>query len=144
MKKPIAALFGLLVMTAGSLLVLANQGRADLIEFDDDTYAAIAYSPATGKWGYAYDCDSRSSAEEAALSRCKAPDACIVTWVHNGFCALALGDDKSHWGVGWSFGDGASNVSARNRALAECRQRTTGARLVLCVCSLDVQQEVNR
>lgn len=55
--------------------------------------------------------------------------------MNNGFCALALGNDKSTWGVGWSWGDGASTSYARQRALNECRQRTTGARVVVCVAS---------
>ena len=73
-----------------------------------------------------------------------ADDARIVTWVNNGFCALAVGDDKSAWGVGWSWGGGATNIEARDRALGQCRQRTAGARIVLCVCSTNVRPEVNK
>src|SRR4051812_22619925 len=94
--------------------------RADeVIVFNGSTYAAIAYSPATGNHGYAYNHGSRAAAEAAALRYCKGDDARIVTWVNNGFCALAVGDDQSAWGVGWSFGDGATNTYAKNRALLE-------------------------
>ena len=109
-----------------------------------DTYAAIAYSPATGKWGYGNNYGSRGAAERAALQNCPEPDARIVTWVHNGFCALALGDDRSCWGIGYSWGNGASNTAARNFALQDCRGRTTGAHIVLCVYSGNLQPEVHR
>ena len=52
---------------------------------------------------------SRSSAERAALKKCDADDARIVCWVNNGFCALAVSEDGSGWGTGWSYGDGATN-----------------------------------
>ncbi len=100
------------------------RGEADRsIEISGNTNAAIAYSPATGKYGIAYDLRSRSSAEKAALEKCGAEDACIACWVNKGFCALALGSDKSCWGVGWSYGGGASTSKAKDAALDDCRQR---------------------
>jgi hypothetical protein len=117
--------------------------RADeVIVFNGDTYAAIAYSKSTGNYGYAYNHGSRAAAEASALKYCKADDAFIVCWVNNGFCALALGDDREAYGYGYSFGDGATNTSAKNRALLEARRRTTNAHLVLCVCSENVKPEV--
>ena len=100
-----------MVALAGlGLLGLPGEARSDIIVDDDYMYAAIAYSPATGKYGYSWNCDTRGEAEQRALNACKADDARIVCWVNNGFCALALGDDKSRWGVGWSWGDGASTA----------------------------------
>jgi hypothetical protein len=55
--------------------------------------------------------------------------------VHNGFCALAVGNDKSTWGVGWSYGNGSSNQEAIRYALDECRKRTTGAYILVCLSS---------
>lgn len=141
--KRVFAIFGMLVLTTAAFLAFPAPGRSDVIVNNGDTYAAIAYSPSTGTHGYSYNYGSRSSAESAALRNCKAADARIVTWVHNGFCALAVGDDKSCWGTGWSYGDGATNIYARNRALENCRNRTTGARIVLCICSANVAPEVN-
>jgi hypothetical protein len=124
------------------LLIPASEARSDtVIIFDGDTYAAIAYSPATGKIGCAYNYGSRFSAEQAALGRCPAADARIVGWVHNGFCALAVGADKSCWGVGYSYGDGATNRYAKQRALYECSQRSSGGRVLVCVCSENVAPE---
>jgi hypothetical protein len=100
-----------------------------------DSYAAIAYSVATGNYGTANNWDTRQGAEEAALANCKADDARIVAWVQNGFCALALGDDKSKWAYGVSYNIGATNVDAMARALAACRAQTTGAYIVVCICS---------
>jgi hypothetical protein len=129
-------------LTLVAFLSLASTARSDeVIVFDHDTYAAIAYSPSTGSYGYAYNCDSRGEAERLALKHCKARDARIATWVHNGFCALAVGDDQSCWGSGWSYGDGATNREAKRYALDECRKRTTGAHIILCVCSADVEPE---
>lgn len=132
--------FVLFALMAAAFLGLGRT-RADDVIFDGDTYAAIAYSPATGKYGYAYNFGSRASAEEAAVRNCKADDARIVTWVNNGWCALALGDDRSSWGTGWSFGDGATNTFAKQQPLGECRKRTTGCRVVLCICSLNLAPE---
>jgi hypothetical protein len=139
-----STILGILALALASLLTVPAPARSDTIYFNGDTYAAIAYSPETGKWGYAYNCGSRGQAERMALSNCPQSDARIVCWVHNGFCALALGDDKASWGTGWSYGDGATNTAARNYAMTNCKARTTGARIVLCVCSTNVRPEVNQ
>ncbi len=121
-----------LLVLAGVLLPAA---WADVIDIDEASFAAIAYSPATGEFRYACGYGSRGSAERAALGACKAQDARIVCWVNNGFCALALGNDQKYWGVGWSYGDGASTTEAVRFALQECNRRTTAARIVLCLSS---------
>ncbi|OAI46170.1 hypothetical protein AYO44_11790 [Planctomycetaceae bacterium SCGC AG-212-F19] len=122
--------------TLSILGTVSNVRAQQVIVFDGDTYAAIAYSPSTGKYGYASNYGSRWSAQNAALRNCPVADAKIVTWVHNGFCALALGDDVSAWGIGYSYGDGATNTNAKQRALNECSKRSNGARIVVCVCSV--------
>ncbi len=116
-------------------VVFATSAFAQSLDVDSSSYAAIAYSPETGSYGYSYSFHSRASAERAALDHCDASDAQIVCWVNRGFCALALGDDKSCWGTGWSYDDGAASADAKDRALAQCSGRTTGARVVLCLVS---------
>ena len=64
-------------------------------------YAAIAYSPKTGKWGYAFGSYSLGTVQRNALNRCGAFDAQIAVWVENGWCALAQ-DANGHYGWGWS------------------------------------------
>lgn len=115
--------------------LVAQYGQARTIEVDPQTYAAVAYSPSTGEFRYSHGYRTRASAERAALDLCDAPDARIVCWVNDGFCALALGDDKQFWGTGWSYGSGASSMEAKEFALEECRKRTTNARVVLYLVS---------
>ena len=115
--------------------------RADSISYTGSSYAAIAYSEKTGKYGYSFQQPARSTAETVALRNCKADDAKIVTWARNGFCALAVGDGTA-WGIGYSYGDGATNTSAKERALAECQTRGKNSRLLLCVCALSNKVEV--
>jgi hypothetical protein len=108
---------------------------ASAIDVSNRSYAAIAYSPSTGNYGYVYDYRSRKSAEAAALEKCNAPDAQIVCWINRGFCSLALGDDKSCWGVGWEYGGGAESRKAVDRALENCRKRTTGVYTAVTISS---------
>jgi hypothetical protein len=115
--------------------MFARVAAADEIEVDPDSFAAIAYSPSTGEFRYAYNYEDRGSAEQAALKTSTAKDARIVCWVNEGFCALALGDDKSAWGTGYQFGNGANTNAAKATALAECKKRTTGAHIVVCLSS---------
>lgn len=117
------------------LVVLAATCAADTIQIDRKSVAAIAYSPATGKYGCAYNLRSRSTAEKAALADCGADDARVVCWVKDGFCILALGDDKACWGVGWQYGSSATTEAPRKKAIADCGNRTTNPRLVLVLSS---------
>jgi len=105
----------LAALLAVSLFAPAMQATDDdhSIEISHNSYAAIAYSPATGKYAYAYDYRGRAAAEKAALEKCGAEDATIACWVNHGFCALALGNDKSCWGAGWEYGNGANNQRAK-------------------------------
>jgi len=141
MQLSVTRLFTMVLLLLGGSGALPSAAAPNILFFHGSTYAAIAYSEETGKYGYAYDCPSRDIAEVLARRRCQARDAKVVAWVNNGFCALALGD-RGAYGTGWSNGNGASNAAAKNTALAECAQRGKNARLVLCVCSLDRKPEV--
>ena len=50
----------------------AASASAKSIYGDRNTYAAIAYSPVTGKFAYSYNHYTRKGAEEEALKKCKA------------------------------------------------------------------------
>jgi uncharacterized protein DUF4189 len=117
------------------LAAIVHAQENTTMEISRSSYAAIAYSPATGKYAYASDYRSRPAAEKAALAKCGAEDAVIACWVNWGFCALALGSDKSCWGVGWQYGGGANNHQARDRALEDCRNRTTGVYTAIILSS---------
>ncbi len=92
-------------------LSAASQARADF----GDTFAAIAYSPATGHVGYAYNAPSQRAAERAALEQCDRFDAEILVVVKNGHVALAVGEDGSY-GYAW----GSSQAIAEGIALRKC------------------------
>ena len=90
-----------------------------------DLYAAIAYSPSTGKYGYAYGKGSRAAAENAARAYARAGDARIAIWCKNAWCALALSNPSGAWGAAW----GNSKAEASNAALRNCPSR---GRYVAC------------
>jgi hypothetical protein len=59
------------------------------------------------------------SASIDAIEKSQAPDAQIVVWSENGWCALAREKDGAAIGIGW----GGTSAQARLRALADCRKR---------------------
>lgn len=107
----------------------------------DDQYAAIAYSRKTEKYGFAHGCYSREIAERQAIRNCPADDAKIVTWVCNGFCALAVGENGA-WGGGYSNDARASNTAAKNAALRACAKHSDKPRILICVCSVKRKPEI--
>jgi len=78
-------------------------------------YGAIAYSPETGRYGDSYNYSFLGDAENDALARCDAPDAEIVAWCRNEWCALAVADDGSY-----GYSSGPTQASAEAAALADC------------------------
>jgi uncharacterized protein DUF4189 len=127
------SLFVIAVAIAPTQFAFGEDDRS--IEISHNSYAAIAYSPGTGKYAYASDYRSQKAAEKAALEKCGADDATIACWVHHGFCALALGNDKSCWGVGWEYGGGADNQTAKRKAMEDCQNRTTGVYIAVMLSS---------
>ena len=105
------------------------------IQIDESSFAAIAYSPSTHTYAYSHSHRSRAAAEEAAVKKCAIADARAVAWVNNGFCALALGDDRGCWGGGYDHSPRCTNRNAINRAIEQCAKRTKGAHAVLCLSS---------
>ena len=112
------------ILASAAAFFMAPRALAD----DDDKFAAIAFSQATGSYGYGYGFDTRGDAEKEALAQCSGDDSQVVVWVKNGWAALAVGDDNAY-GYGWA----ADLGTARKTALAECRKRTTNSRVVICV-----------
>jgi hypothetical protein len=97
---------------------------------EHSTFAAIAYSEATGKWGYAYDRPTGQDARRAAVKLSIAEDAEVVVSAGNMWCALALGDAKDAYGVGTG-----SRESAEQLALRAARKVTTNCYVAVCVHS---------
>jgi len=74
-------------------------------------YAVIAYSPTTGRYGYTYNYGYLGDAEVDAIARCDAPDAVVVAWSRNEWCALAVSDDGSYgYSSGWSQAEAEANA----------------------------------
>lgn len=134
--KTLQVLVLVFVLPVTALLSSVAPARPDTIYLDGQTYAAIAYSPSTGKYGYGNGYRSRFAAEREALWQCPQSDAKVVGWVCNGFLALAVGDDNGY-GIGYSYNAGANNGSAMNRALADCRKHTSkNPHIAICICSV--------
>ena len=79
-------------------------------------YGAIAYSPNTGAYGYAYGKSCQAEAENTALSYCNGPDVQIVVWCQNACAALAVSDNGIY---GYAHAD--SRKEAERLALRYCR-----------------------
>ena len=131
------------ILSLVSVATDASESRAsEKISFD--TYAAIAYSPSTGHYGYAWNHGSRGAAERVALSKCKEPDAKIVGWVKAGWLVLAIGEDNAY-GVGWTYGNGATNSDAEKFAVDDLGTHTKGSKrpkVIVCVCSGNIDPEI--
>lgn len=94
-----------------------------------DLYAAVAYSPKTGKWGYGCNYPTKEEAIARAKSECGAKDA-RTNWCKNAWIALAISDDsKGGWGSAW----GETRAQAEAAARKECLARNPDARVVATV-----------
>ena len=87
-------------------------------------FAAIAYSPKTGKIGSsAGQGKTKEEAQALALKQCGAPDAKVYMWGDQ-WVAIAVAEGRS--GVA-GFGPGATRAVAEQAALAQCRKYGNGA-----------------
>lgn len=96
-----------------------------------DAYFAIAFSKSTGRYGVAIAKASKSEAEAECVSRCDAPDAKVVAASKNRCIALALGKNKSVYGVG----EAETEKEAKEKALEDCRKKTTDCMVVVSLNS---------
>jgi hypothetical protein len=115
------------------VLAVGSVPRATADDQYTNYWGAIAYSQTTGAWGYSRHWLSEVNARRVALKNCEAQDAKIVMVVGNYWCALALGDDKSAYGVGYS----KDADEARRFALEECQKRTKNCKIVVCFNTRD-------
>ena len=94
-----------------------------------DFYGAIAFSPATQKWGRAWNLASEADAKSRALNECKKVGGThceIAVWVKNGCGAFAIPPQNATLkssGISWGYND---HGTAKARALEECQKRNKG------------------
>jgi hypothetical protein len=97
-------------------------------------FAAIAYSPSTGKIGYtAANARTKEDAQARAVKNCGVKDAKAFMW-GNEWVAIATAEGRT--GVA-GFGPGATREVAERNALEQCRKLSKGApvRIALAVHS---------
>ena len=82
------------------------------------TFAALAYSPATGRYGSAWGSYDVESAAANAVGFCGAPDCQPTVWVANGCAAIAVGEENT--ALGWAYA--SSRYQANSAALRSCRR----------------------
>jgi hypothetical protein len=96
---------------------------------DDDKFAAVAYSPKTGRWGYGCNYSTKAEAIARAKRECGSKDA-RTNWCKNAWIALAISDDsKGGWGSAW----GDTREEAQAAARRECLARNPDARVIATV-----------
>lgn len=96
---------------------------------DDDKFAAVAYSPKTGKWGYGCNYSTKAEAIERAKRECGSKDA-RTNWCKNAWISLAVSDEsRGGWGSGW----GSTREEAEAAARRECLARNPDARVIATV-----------
>jgi len=138
--KTLVATFVLSALTLGFFPVPTAQ--ADEIKVDPDKYGAIAFSPKTGKYGYAWNWGSREAAEKAALAEVKADDAKNLTWVKYGWAVLVIAEDGAY-GYDCVYGDGATDTEAVEKATKQLRKYSQEKIVTtVIVCSGDVKPKV--
>jgi len=79
--------------------------------------------------GQAYDHPTQAKAINFAVESCKSRDCKAMVWFRNACGAFAKGDQGSGWGTG------KKPAEAQENALAECRKRGGGCRIVTWVCT---------
>jgi len=120
-------------LSRGILLIIMAVALAagPALQAAEETYAAIAYSPSTNRWGYGNGYPTKSEAIARALRECGENDA-KTNWCKNSWIALALSNKSpGGWGSAW----GETKAAARSAAIKECRSRNPDAHVVLCIPS---------
>jgi serine/threonine-protein kinase len=92
-----------------------------------DRYAAVAFSPSTGAYGYGNGYATKAEAIQRARRECGESDA-VTKWARNAWLALAVSGDGGY-GSGW----GTTAGKAREMAVESCLQHNAEAKVVVCI-----------
>ncbi len=92
------------------LTLMATAGVAQAQNF-----GAIAYSPTSTSYGYAFDYSNRHDAEVAAMNNCRAyaGDCRVAIWFRNACGAVAVGNGNA-WGSAWGNSQSEAEYAAIN------------------------------
>ena len=99
-------------VTRGILLIVFAFviGLAPPLQAAGDRYAAVAYSPKTGRWRYGVNYPTKSGAIAHARRECGRSDA-RTNWCKNAWIALAISDQSpGGWGSSWGETADARNL----------------------------------
>ena len=113
------------------LIIAVAFAAAARVEAGQDRYAAIAFSPSTGQYGYGNGFRTKAEAVERALEECGADDA-ITRWTRNAWIALAI-SDETRTGYGWGAAWAKTESAARALARRKCLQNNDEAHVVICI-----------
>ena len=113
----------LLFVIVGCALFLGGSAQAG----PNDRYAAVAYSPSTGSYGYGNGYTTKSAAIARARRECGEPDA-VAKWARNAWVALAVSRNGGY-GSGWA----TTAAKARQLAVKSCLQHNADAKVLVCV-----------
>lgn len=95
------------------------------------SYGAIAYSPASGEFGYSDKYANRAQAESRAKQECGKSDCQVVVWYYNKCGALATDDDGA-----WGADNGDDGARANQAALAKCaEEHGKNCKVIASYCS---------
>ncbi|BAW97053.1 serine/threonine-protein kinase [[Synechococcus] sp. NIES-970] len=96
-------------------------------------FGAIAFSEATGEYGYVIDVASQAEAEQAAVDDCEffaeSGDCRALVWFQNACGAIAMGPEA--YGSGW----GADVATAEAAAVDVCSDFGSGCAVVDSICT---------
>ena len=137
------ALVAPVVLSTLALIFVLHPTKAEDKKLDPDKFGALAFSPKTGRYGFAWNHNSQANAEKAAIAELKdIDDAKSLTWVKFGWAALVISADKAY-GYAIAQGEGATEGEAIEKAITQLRKYSKEkiATIVL-VCSGDVTPKV--
>jgi Domain of unknown function (DUF4189)/CARDB len=119
----------MLVLMTAICFAQTSSSDAILAASADDKWGSIAYSDTTGWYGYSYDYPTQAEAINSAVEACGAGDCRAVVWFANSCGSFAIGNGVH----GYARGD--TRWVAEERALAECRRRGGGCRIIAGACN---------
>jgi hypothetical protein len=100
-----------------------------------ETFGAIAYSPETGRYGYAYQAMSRRDAAMRAVSYCGASDCAPVVWTQGGCAVVSVNEQTKGVSFGVSYRKDIARENSHNACESSKENEEQTCRDIAWVCS---------